>query len=673
MDDLISALAAMSDEELRTLIQARPDATFPTPPSLAALTSRLNLPASLARALRRLNAADIAVLETLVDHGAELDPVSAAHLEGLPVDAAASVAKLRAWGLVYGESGLRVAPGALAGLPPGWRILDRAPEGLTAQVEALDAESRSVLERLAQAGGVGMMRSLNPTVRSLIDADLLVLQGPNTVRLPRPVREALRGEQPREYPLAPPPTDPVDQQAVDREAAAQGLDAVRETRQLLVRLLAEPLPLNKDSTVGVRSLQGLKKQLGFDPSLVMTTGEAAGILGRGDDDAERPVLAATREGLLWLDAPLAQQWALLLSAWVASPWRIDTDARLFDDTTHAPGLNSARATVVEDPASLFYRAPVVAAGMSEDFIEAAVREAHHFGALGGEHASTPLRALLAGGDVVASAGELVPPEVEEVIAQADLTLLIPGPPTPDTARAVEAFADLESPGLASVYRISEASLRRALGAGWGARELHEWLSQHCIGQVPQALSFLIDDVARNHGALRAGAALSYVRTEDPALLARAAGVVVSLRVLAPTVAVSELPLAKLMAELRAAGLQPSAEDSTGAVLNVAPDPVLVRATPARLPRTPAPRDTEEVLRALRTRGEAPTTDALGIIRAAARARHRVTLGFVDSAGAQRTLTIVPFSVTAGQLDGQDVDSGRVVRVPLARVTAAEPL
>ncbi|SDS34246.1 helicase-associated domain-containing protein [Corynebacterium timonense] len=681
MDTLISSLAALSDHELRTLIRARPDATFPTPPSLAALASRLALPASLARAIRTLNAADIAVLETLADLGAELEPVDPAALAGQAekgVDVDASVAKLRTRALVYGSEGLRVAPGALAGLPAGWRILDRAPADLQEKVEALDPDSRDVLDRLAHAGGIGMMRSLNPTVQALIDAGLLAQQGPTTVRLPRPVREALRGERPREYPLTPPPADPVDQEAVDREATAQGLDAVREMRQLVTLLLADPLPLNKDSTVGVRALATATAQLGFDPALAVTIGEAAGIIGRGDVD-ERPALAATREGLAWLEAPLAQQWAIVLAGWVASPWRIDLDFRLFDAPTRSHSLAAARETILEGPPSLLFRAPVAAAGMSETLIDSILREAHHVGAVAENHASTPMRALLTGGDVVEATRALVPAEVTEVIAQADMTLLIPGPPTPETARAVEAFADLESPGLASVYRVSEASLRRALSAGWGARELHEWLTAHCIGQVPQALSFLIDDVARTHGALRAGQALSYVRSEDPALLARAAGTAASLRMLAPTVAVSALSLTALLSELRAAGLHPSAEDASGAVLNMPPEPELVRATPSRLPRVPAPRDTEEVLRALRAggdAGDAPTTstaDAIDVIRAAARARRRISLRFVDSAGTARSLTVVPLRVAAGQVDAQDVAKRRIVRVPLSRVTAAEAL
>ena len=94
---------------------------------------------------------------------------------------------------------------------------------------------------------------------------------------------------------------------------------------------------------------------------------------------------------------------------------------------------------------------------------------------------------------------------------------------------------------------------------------------------------MLDDVARTHGAIRAGRALSYLRSADPALIATAAQHT-PLRVLAPTVAVSELPLPKLLKALREAGLQPAAEDAEGATLDLAPEPALVRPTPAALPK-----------------------------------------------------------------------------------------
>ncbi len=111
-----------------------------------------------------------------------------------------------------------------------------------------------------------------------------------------------------------------------------------------------------------------------------------------------------------------------------------------------------------------------------------------------------------------------------------------------------------------VYRVSEASIRRALDTGRTAGELHALvratLQNTCAARV---LRYLIDDVARRHGQLRVGMAASFVRCEDPALLAQAVGAPAAeqleMRLLAPTVAVSQAPISEVLAALRDRGLR----------------------------------------------------------------------------------------------------------------------
>lgn len=670
-------LQSLSDDQLRLLIRTRPDAFFPTPPSAGSLATRLGLPGSASRALRQLTAADLAVLERLADAGAELDPVDAGEL--------GDVAHLRELALVFGPvEALRISPGTLTALPPGWRVTDTLPEGAAEALDALPARERKVLETLASSGGVGTTSAAGPDadpsapVAKLLAAGLLVRVDANTVRLPRPVRDAMRGITPREFPLAPPAVDEVDQSAVDEAATSAGLDAVRQMRQLVMALMDRPVTLNKDGTVGVRAAANLEKELGFDPRLLITIGEAAGLIGRGNVDDE-DVLAATRDALTWIDATLSDQWAILMVGWAASPWRSDTVAKLLSTDMHAPAVRHARTTILRHAGNvdqLLFHAPLEASGFSPQLIQAVVDEAQFVGALAGTSQpaqSSPLLALLGGEDVAAAAKELVPASVDTLIAQGDMTMLAPGPLEPDMASFLERIAELESPGLASVWRVTEASVRRGLDGGLTAEEVHAWLGRHVMGKVPQAIAFLVDDTARTHGAIRAGSALSYIRSADPALIATAAERC-GLRVLAPTVAVSDQPLTKLMAQLRAAGMQPTAEDGTGATLNMAPEPALVAATPSTLPRTL--KATEEQVEAIVSKlradsgsdADAGAGDIFETLRAAARARRHVAVGFVDKQGRGRTLTVLPLSVSAGQVDALDEAADRVVRIALPRIT-----
>src|SRR5690606_1020454 len=53
------------------------------------------------------------------------------------------------------------------------------------------------------------------------------------------------------------------------------------------------------------------------------------------------------------------------------------------------------------------------------------------------------RALLSGADPALPVREALPPAVDTLLVQADLTVLVPGRPTPEVARVLDALADLE--------------------------------------------------------------------------------------------------------------------------------------------------------------------------------------------------------------------------------------
>jgi len=120
--------------------------------------------------------------------------------------------------------------------------------------------------------------------------------------------------------------------------------------------------------------------------------------------------------------------------------------------------------------------------------------------------------------------------------------------------------------------------------------------------VPQGLTYLIDDVARRHGQLRVGMAASFVRCEDPALLAQAvvspAAEQLEMRLLAPTVAVSQAPISEVLSALRDAGFAPAAEDSTGAIVDIRARGARVPAPPRRRAYRPTPTPTSQTLGAI---------------------------------------------------------------------------
>ncbi|NBH06775.1 helicase-associated domain-containing protein, partial [Amycolatopsis sp. SID8362] len=170
-------------------------------------------------------------------------------------------------------------------------------------------------------------------------------------------------------------------------------------------------------------------------------------------------------------------------------------------------------------------------------------EASALGLVGLGGVTTATRALLADDrpGAVEAILDALPAPVDHVLLQADLTVVAPGPLEPELAAEMAAVADVESAGHATVYRITEGSVRRALDTGRTADELHALFKAKSATPVPQGLSYLVDDVARRHGRLRGGVAASFLRCDDEALLAEVLAHPIAaehdLRLIAPTVVV----------------------------------------------------------------------------------------------------------------------------------------
>jgi hypothetical protein len=243
---------------------------------------------------------------------------------------------------------------------------------------------------------------------------------------------------------------------------------------------------------------------------------------------------------------------------------------------------------------------------------------------------------------------------------------------------------VESPGAATVYRFTEAGIRRALDAGRTADELHALLHKISKGPVPQALDYLVDDVARRHGVLRAGSATSYLRCDDPALLSEVAAArgtgELRLRRLAPTVLVCRASVTRVLEVLRAAGYAPVAESPEGSVVLSRPDEHRLppRTRPARgdLPGLP-PDKVEAAVRSLRRADEATRdgkpmlTTAAEIIAAvqdAVSAGGRLRIGYVNASGSTSDRIVAPMSVGGGYFTAYDEQSDERRTFSIARVT-----
>jgi Helicase conserved C-terminal domain len=425
----------------------------------------------------------------------------------------------------------------------------------------------------------------------------------------------------------------------------------------------------------------------------------------------------------WLDQPPERRWADIANAWLDLPrlpglagTRDDRDRLLapLSDELRRPLAGRDRrwvlGTLAELPPGtavtersdlvslLAWRAPRRAGRLREELVDWALRESTWLGvtALG---ALTGFgRALLAGdrAAAVAALRRALPEPVDHVLVQADLTVVAPGPLQPELAAEMALVADIESAGGATVYRVTQASIRRSLDAGRAAGDLHGLFKQRSRTPIPQALTYLIDDVARRHGGLRAGAAGAYLRSDDEPLLneilADKRCESLRLRRLAPTVLVTAAIPNRLLDTLRDAGYAPVIEDAMGGIVLTRPDarraPVKTRTIRPGADLPSLGNDhLAEAVRALRrgdesarTARRAPVTTTelpgtttattLAVLQHAARVRQRVVLGYVDAHGGTLARTVLPVSIGAGYLRAEDERTDVLHTFALHRITSA---
>lgn len=523
-----------------------------------------------------------------------------------------------------------------------WVLVDgyRCPvptDGLPAVLAALPDRQRRLLDTLASAGGIGHSASLDDPDRPLarmIGAGLLDRVDAGTARLSPRVSAFISDRvvpDPGGDFTVPSPV-PVDDRA-DGAAVARVVETLRQVTDLLTDLGSAPLRPLSGGGIGVREITKAARRTGEDAATVTT----ALLLCRHADlvatglpvpapatDAAGPdgeVWGLTDRGAEFLAADTARRWALLLSGWSTSPhapWEAEeAGAHLLQDTLDHPrvaALRSAAAELVSvsgadtDPGVQLWRLrPSLAARTTADALAAVLDEAESLGlrAAGaptgaaaalaafcaddgsGEDADAPATAALDA--LTAALTDVLPAPVRMLLVQADLTVLAPGLLDAGTEAMLRRIADIESTGMASVWRISPESLKRAASAGETAERVRGFLAG-MAPEIPQGLDYLITDAFRTTGTLTAGTAATVLTAPDAAALDAALASLsddevrqTGLRRIAPTVAVSRTQLSVVVDALEDAGVRVGVEgDATasahGPVRSLVPDPQRPRVT-----------------------------------------------------------------------------------------------
>ncbi len=677
VEELAVHLTALSDAELASLLAARPDLISPPSPSLTSLAARAGARPSVERALADLDAPALDAARAVLATGSQ-DPAALAAALG-------------------GDEG-----------------------GVDEEAVAAGLEQLTRLCLLTAAGPVtGLVEALRPAPAAASAT------GAAGAALPAPSR-------------APDPAelDVQDAAAVADQCARAAEELVRLTSALLAEWGREGAPILRSGGVGARALartaQALDLALAATATLIELTA-SAGLLGL---DAEGEAWVPARPAVDWARAELPERWARLAAAWAGSartPWLVGTrsdDGSLrpvLGDDVEAPWARRLRrrilmllqalpegaaATPTWVRAALTHarpRRPVPAGAVT-----AVLAEAELLGATGGGSLTRPGRVLALSltrasdeppartqADAAllealeAALARDLPTPVETLLVQSDLTAVVPGRPAPVLAELLERAGAVESRGGALTVRFTAESVRGALDAGLSADELVEALERFTPGPLPSALTVLIDDVARRHGAVRVRGVSSLLRAPDPAV---AAGLIADARLrdlelaeAAPGVLASTAPPGRVLRELREAGLAPVLEDASGRLL-LAPGAAggTRRGAPpeSHRPGTGGPvrrrRPTAGDLAAHvgrmrageRERAGAPAASdpvhVLALLRQARAARTRLRLRLAAGDGDVQERTVRVLAVESGRARLADLDRETELTAALHRIVSVEP-
>lgn len=657
---LADDLRQRDDDALAALLRRRPDLLHPVPSDITALTTRATTGPSVSRCLDGLDAVRLHVLHIAADLTAQT-ALPAADV----IDAAA------------------------------------VPLGPGGHDQCSDAMAN--LREVALIWGTDEQVRVVHAVRDLLSAT-------PTPAWPRPT---LLG------------SGPLDPASIDEQAAFHARALIARVRDLVDEWSVHPPAVLRSGGLSLRDFAAAARTLHADwptTSLAIELAYATRLVF--DDQEETPHWVPTDQADSWLARPPSEQWLELVDAWLSLPrlpWLADEKTQVLStdrDRRAVPvlrrqildlllslpvgsGLDAANAIDVLDD-----QQPRRRGDLRRQTLVATLAEADAIGVIASGALSAAARIAVDQGStspehrrtrntrVQQALQAALPPDVDQVLIQADLTIVAPGPLTTEMARHLRLLADIESRGHATVYRISESSIRRTLDAGWDAATIHATLASFSRTPVPQPLSYLVDDVARRHGAVRVGNALGYIRCDDPdtltAIVADRRLRTLALTRIAENVVISQFPTRELLSGLREAGYAPAAESPEGTVVIRRPEDRRIRAPRAQsapAARTPEPALLDAAVRALRagdragTRGPAlagpasaqavpslSTNAIVAKLRTALADSTPVWIGYADNDGAVTEQIVDPIRLGGGVLTAYDHRTEQVRSFTVARVT-----
>ena len=446
---LAEDLRGRSDDQLAALLRARPDLLHPVPSDMRALTTRAATSPSIAR---------------------YLDTVDSLH-----------------------HFALRIACEQTTSEPTS---TDRIVDGIVDQIEqeSVRDSAAAAVDRLRSAAIVWGNEDITHVVTAVRDQ---VATAP--------------------IPQWPPPecggahVDASAQQTADSRGGIQAYQLIATIEEIADLWSLEPGPVLKAGGLSARALDSLADSLGHPrefTALCVDLARAAGLVAQGSTGSDIGWMP-TAEFDAWCELPAARRWVRVAQCWLNRP-AVTTDRPLLD-VEHAftpTWREHLLLTVERSPCScdvetaievVDFHWPRRRGDKRTAVLRATWAEAMWLGIVADGILTGAGRALVhrdRSADIASEIADVLPAEVDSVHIQADHTIVATGPLPPAIGRQLRAIADVESRGHATVFRLTNASLHRALALDPSAEKWQQFLGQIGHAPLPQPVTYLITDAAR---------------------------------------------------------------------------------------------------------------------------------------------------------------------------------
>ena len=706
-------LRARSDEDLASLFQYRPDLLSPVPNDFSSLAARASSTPSLVRALDCLNLWHYQIIEAAC---LLPEPFKKSELMLITSEETAfALDYLWQMGLLYKEgNNFRTLTNLklLFGNEPAGLGPVSAGKVDFSKLKDIPKASADVLTKLTWGpprGAITNIKKPGSAIGWLLENNILVALDSHTVALPREFGIKLRGGKIHKE-LITKAGDlvgkKIEQKQIDLAAIANISTILRWCEELLHNLSDEPPTALRNGGIGVRDLKRIAEHLGVDEVCAGFVAELCYLGGLVVIDPDDQILPTSAFDI-WLTKSAEERWYSLVVLWLDTS-RVSGLIGKVIDKNIAPlgpeldraGASLIRRTTLKVLLENLKTAPQLASlqkivrwwnpqRANDDFVEWNLREAEWLGITGQGGLSTFGSNLLTE-EAVLGVETSLPKPVDHILIQADNSAVAPGPLTAELSAEMGTIADIESRGGATVYRFSEASIRRGLDHGKTGDQIRSFLIKTSKTPMPQPLDYLITDVAKRHGKLRVGSAHTYIRCEDEGLVQQILHDKncehLRLRKIATQVLVTDLELTEVINELREFGYLPAAENASGVLLS---QPNLRRAKsrpkpPRIISELTSPKEgiilsaVKAIRAGERSRKVEPivsgtsSNETLALINQYISQKRTLIISYADNNGGVSNRIIEPISISLGTLTARDETTGEQVQFRIPRINGVAP-